>query len=381
MTRFVHTADWQLGMTLHFLSPESQARYGQARIDAVADIGRIVAEQNCEFVVVSGDVFETSRVSRLVVARACEAMAAIPVPVLLLPGNHDPLDAGSVYTSEYFTARQPGNVRLLAGNDVERPTSGVEVLGAPWRSKRPLEDLVAAACADLTHDPTVLRILVGHGAVDTLDPDRDNPAQISLSQLETSLIARRIHYVALGDRHSTTNVGKTGRVWYSGTQEVTDFDELDPGNVLIVDLAGPTNDEPAGTVHVEPVRLGQWRFLREHFELSDETVGDLERWLSAIQDKQRTVVKFSLIGALTLAGYSRLEMILDNYVDLLAGLQRWERHTALVVLPDAGELDELGLSGFAEQTLTQLVNEAVADDGDVVARDALALLHRLAGAR
>ena len=381
MTRFVHTADWQLGMTRHFLSSESQARYSQARIDAVADIGRVVAERNCEFVVVSGDVFETSRVSRQVVARACEAMATIPVPVLLLPGNHDPLDAGSVYTSDYFTGRQPSNVRVLTGDDIERPLSGVEVLGAPWLSKRPMVDLVARACADLTNDPTVLRILVGHGAVDILDPDQDNPAQINLSQLETSLTARRIHYVALGDRHSTTEVGTTGRVWYSGTQEVTDFDELDPGNVLIVDLARPTSDEPAGTVRVEPVRLGKWRFLRQQFELSDDSVGDLEQWLSAIPDKQRTVVKFSLVGALTLAGYSRLEMILDNYADLLAGLQRWERHTALVVLPDAGELDELGLSGFAEQTLTQLVDEAVAGDGDGVARDALALLHRLGGAR
>lgn len=130
MTRFVHTADWRLGMTRHFLSSESQARYSQARIDAVADIGRVVAERNCEFVVVSGDVFETSRVSRQVVARACEAMATIPVPVLLLPGNHDPLDAGSVYTSDYFTGRQPSNVRVLTGDDIERPVSGVEVTHA-----------------------------------------------------------------------------------------------------------------------------------------------------------------------------------------------------------------------------------------------------------
>ena len=381
MTRFIHTSDWQLGMTLHFLSPESQARYSQARIDAVADIGRVAAERDCEFVVVCGDVFETSRVSRQVVARACEAMAAIPVPVLLLPGNHDPLDAGSVYTSDCFTTRQPSNVRLLTGNDSERPVSGVEVLGAPWRSKRPLEDLLARACLDLAPDPTVLRILVGHGVVDSLDPDRDNPAQINGSQLEASLIARRVHYVALGDRHSTTNVGATGRLWYSGTQEVTDFDEVDPGNVLVVDLGLPTSDEPAGTVHVEPVGLGQWRFLRQRFELSDDTVGDLEQWLSALPDKQRTVVKFSLVGALTLAGYSRVQTVLDHYVDLLAGLQRWERHTELVVLPDVGELDELGLSGFAEQTLHQLVDEATAGDGNVVARDALALLHRLAGAR
>lgn len=381
MVRFIHTSDWQLGMTLHYLSPESQARYSQARIDAVADIGRVAAESNCDFVVVSGDVFETSRVSRQVVGRACEAMAAIQVPVFLLPGNHDPLDAGSVYTSDCFLARQPSNVRVLTGNERERPVSGVEVLGAPLHNKRPLEDLLARACLDLTSDPAVLRILVGHGAVDILDPDRDNPAQINVGQLEASVNARYIHYVALGDRHSTTNVGTTGRVWYSGTQEVTDFNEDDPGNVLIVDLALPSDNAPAGTVDVERVHLGRWRFLRRPFELSDDTIGELEQWLSAVPDKQRTVVKLSLVGALTLAGWSRLETLLDRYTDLLAGLLRWERHTELVVLPDTGELDELGLSGFAEQALHQLVDEATAGDGNSVARDALALLHRLAGAR
>ena len=336
MTRFIHTSDWQLGMTLHFLSPESQARYSQARIDAVADLGRVSIEQKCEFVVVSGDVFETNRVSRQVVARACEAMAAILIPVLLLPGNHDPLDSGSVYSSEVFLDRCPDNVRVLTGAQVERPVDGVEVLGAPWRSKRPLEDLLAMAAADLAPDPAAVRILVGHGVVDVLNPARDNPSQISLAGLEASLTARGVDYVALGDRHSTTSVGTTGRVWYSGTPEVTDFDEVDPGNILVVELTGPTPEARHGTAHVEPVKVGYWRFLRQRFELTDDTVSDLESWLSALPDKQRSVAKVSLVGALTLGGFAVIEQTLDKYSDLLAGLERWARHTELVVLPDSG---------------------------------------------
>ena len=38
--RFVHTADWQLGMTRHFLDGEAQPRYSAARRDAVAGLGR-----------------------------------------------------------------------------------------------------------------------------------------------------------------------------------------------------------------------------------------------------------------------------------------------------------------------------------------------------
>ena len=30
MTKFVHTGDWQLGMTRHFLSDEAQARFTAA---------------------------------------------------------------------------------------------------------------------------------------------------------------------------------------------------------------------------------------------------------------------------------------------------------------------------------------------------------------
>ena len=38
--RFLHTADWQLGMTRHFLAGDAQPRYSAARRDAVAGLGR-----------------------------------------------------------------------------------------------------------------------------------------------------------------------------------------------------------------------------------------------------------------------------------------------------------------------------------------------------
>ena len=41
MTKFLHTADWQLGMTRHFLSDEAQARFTAARIEAITTIGAL----------------------------------------------------------------------------------------------------------------------------------------------------------------------------------------------------------------------------------------------------------------------------------------------------------------------------------------------------
>ena len=50
---FVHTADWQLGMTRHFLAPEAQAQFTADRLAGISRIGAIAAEVGAEFVVAS----------------------------------------------------------------------------------------------------------------------------------------------------------------------------------------------------------------------------------------------------------------------------------------------------------------------------------------
>ena len=73
MVKFLHTADWQLGMTRHFLAGEAQPRFDGARIDVIRTIGALAVDEGCSFVVVCGDVFESNQVSRQVILRAFEA--------------------------------------------------------------------------------------------------------------------------------------------------------------------------------------------------------------------------------------------------------------------------------------------------------------------
>src|SRR3954463_8505461 len=124
--RFVHTADWQLGMTRYFLNGEAQPRYSAARREAVACLGPLAEEVGAEFVVVAGDVFEHNQLAPRVVSQSLEAMRAIGVPVYLLPGNHDPLDASSVYTSALFLAERPDNVTVLDRAGVWEVRPGVQ---------------------------------------------------------------------------------------------------------------------------------------------------------------------------------------------------------------------------------------------------------------
>lgn len=373
--RFLHTADWQLGMTRHFLAGDAQPRYSAARRDAVAGLGALAAEVGAEFVVVAGDVFEHNQLAPQVIGQSLEAMRAIGIPVYLLPGNHDPLDASSVYTGALFTAERPDNVIVLDRAGVHQVRPGLEILAAPWRSKAPTTDLVAEVLDGLNPGP-VTRILVAHGGVDVLDPDRDKPSLIRLAGLDKALARGAIHYVALGDKHSLTQVGDSGRVWYSGTPEVTNFDDVesDPGHVLVVDV-----DENG--VHVEPRDVGHWRFVTMHRQVdTSRDIADLDMNLDLMTEKDRTVVRLALTGSLTVTDRAALDACLDRYARLFAWLGQWERHTELAVVPADGEFNDLGIGGFAAAAVEELVVTAREGDCETAAdaQAALALLLRLA---
>ena len=375
--RFIHTADWQLGMTRHFLEGEAQPRYAAARRDAVAALAGVVAETGAQFVVVAGDVFEHNQLSPEVVGKSLEAMRGIGVPVYLLPGNHDPLDAASVYIGAEFTAQCPDNVTVLDRAGVWEVAPGLQIVAAPWRSKRPTADLTAAVLDNLAADGTA-RILVAHGAVDVLAPNPDDPALIQMAGLTAALDRGAVHYVALGDKHSRTAVGESGAVWYSGSPEVTNFDhvEADPGHVLILDL---DLDDAAHPVTVDSRRVGRWRFLTLSRQVDNgRDIADLAVNLDELQDKERTVVQLALTGTLTVTDRAALDACLDRYAQLFAGLQTWDRRTNIAVMPADDEFENLGIGGFAADAVAELVASASAAGDDAEeARGALALLLRL----
>jgi DNA repair exonuclease SbcCD nuclease subunit len=376
VVRFLHTADWQLGMTRHFLGPEAMSRFAQDRIDAIERMAELASDRACAFAVVCGDVFETNQVERKTVQRALEALSKFSMPVYLLPGNHDPLDAASVYRSSVFVEGCPEHVRVLDGREPEAPVEGVEVVGAPWRSKRPLEDLASAAAAACAPDPAITRILVAHGQIDALVPDTPNPALIRKEALERAIDEGRVQFVALGDRHSARQVGESGRIWYAGAPEATAYREDDPGNALVVDC-------DREHVRVEAVRVGRWQFVEIDEQVDGRAdVDALLEALAALDDKPRAVVKLGLRGTLNLRERERLEAALGDLEDRLAALERPARRQALHLRPSDDDLAELPLRGYAAAARDRLVAMTTAggEDADVAA-DALGLLVRLAHAK
>ncbi|MDX3000533.1 metallophosphoesterase [Kribbella solani] len=372
---FLHSSDWQLGMMRRFLGPDGQARWGQARLDAVARIGAVAERTGAAFVVVTGDVFEHNQVERQTILRACEALKRIPVPVVLLPGNHDALEPGSLWTSSQWQAHAPDHVTVLTETTPFRILPGVEIVGAPWRSRRPLSDPAAPGYADLEVDPAAdsaagpatIRILLAHGQLTSLSGGMSEVPTIDQAAMEAAVTDGRLQYVGLGDRHSTTRV--TDRIWFSGTQEVTSPEEDAPGNVLKVTIGDG--------IEVEPIHVGAWHMVDHRVELFDEeSITALEDWFAELPDKERTYVRLAGDGSLSLPLLTRLDTIIDAQGEVFASVERWTKFWTVRPAPDAADLESLQLSGPARAAMEEL-RQALAG-GDEGAGAALSLMHRLA---
>ena len=411
--RILHTSDWQLGMKRAFLGKEGQARFDEARLAAVERLFTVAADRECDAIVVAGDVFDDNLLDRQVYRRAMDVLADAPCPVYLLPGNHDPLDAASIYAKEEFRAlaiREEAPVIVLDDSEPrmipgrEAALAPAYVVGAPLKSKRASEDLVGVVAEELRAREEAtgqreavqaageeerpknwaarINVVVGHGAVEGFGRAYD-PSLIDVSAAAEACRERVMDYVALGDTHSATQLHPDSTVWYSGAPEVTAFVEPDgggesnSGKALIVDIAvdavRPT--EPA-RVGVEEIEIGEWKFQALAAELSSRE--DVEAFLGQIEripGKRQTAVKYGLSGALSLADNAFLEDRLEQLGDGFAALYPRERLMSLTTLID---VDQLGEQSFGEGFVGQAARELAARSGtDAAANDALKLLFRI----
>lgn len=373
---FVHTSDFQLGMTRWFLGAhdsDAQSRFDDSRLRAISRLGDLARETGAEFIVVAGDVFDANAVSDRTMNRALEAFDALPVPVYLLPGNHDPLLPGAAL--ERAAARS--NVTVLTDSEPVQVRPGVEIVGAPLLARYASEDLAAAAIRDLQPADTI-RILVAHGQ--TEGRGEDNEALFSLPDLEAAVSSGIIDYVALGDTHSAQPVGSSGKIWFSGSPEVTDFhdrreavagNEVNSGKALVVgvDKHGAGEADVAVSEHT----VGEWTFEAVHWDVADgDDVARVLAELDAYPAKDRTVIKYSLAGTLGLEATRELEEGLAERESTFGALYARERLMDLHLEPDADELANVPLAGYAQEAMTELL-----DARDPAARDAVNLLFRL----
>ncbi len=295
--RFIHTADWQLGMCAAQAGPRA-AEVREARLTAARRVVELACAHAAEMILVAGDTFENHAVPRNLAQQAADILGAFPGPVFLLPGNHDPWQPGSLWHHPAWQSH--GNIRIL---DKREPISlpGVVLYPCPVFTAHSRED--PTAWIPRHEDRTAVAVGLAHGSLRGVGADDDHP-------IDPAVVDRSgIDYLALGHWHSTFPDVSAGpaRVAYSGTHETTKFGERDSGNVLLVEIDGP-----GAMPKIAPLRTGTLRWERIECQLrSGDELAELLTRIEDWEQPERTLLEVELSGTISVEQRPQIERLCE----------------------------------------------------------------------
>ncbi|MBP9170633.1 MAG: DNA repair exonuclease [Kofleriaceae bacterium] len=366
--RLLHTADWHLGRRFPSFDEADRTKLSRARLDVLDQILLKADHESADALLCAGDLFEEPDLEREwwePVAKKLTAMR--PRPVFLLPGNHDPLQPGSVYYPGHsFRRALPPWVHVVDRDDFEHELKeGAVLYACPCRSRAGQRDPALALPPRAPGDERI-RIGLVHGSTfDAVD------CQTNFPIAKDAALLRGFDYLAIGDTHSFRDVPPGARppVVYPGAPEATTFGEPGAGNVVAVFVS------QSRRVTFRPERVAYWtwseRMVRSLAEL---------RALASEPHLARTVLRLVLDLRLTAPEMAEAEAILTELKGTAAA---HGRAGILQVMRERMTLDTRGIEvNFAD--LPEVVRATVAQlqelergDQAEVAREALFHLFRL----
>lgn len=369
--RFVHSSDLHLGKRFGQFSGDLPARLREARHGAIGRIAAHAREQGASTVLLAGDTFDTETPAPEVRRQALSEMRDhAPIRWVILPGNHDSLQAAQLWST--LRAEAPDNVTLATEPAPIELAKDVALLPAPCTTRRPGRDLTEFMEAAATAEGTI-RIGLAHGAVRSFSEDGNGLDVIAPDR------ARRagLSYLALGDWHGAVEIDPHTR--YSGTPEPDRFKHDRPGEALLVSLDGPS-----ALPRVTPLATGAfaWRTLALDLIDGEDPVARMQRLLPESRLRREALITLVATGRARLEGRTALAAAIEALRPDFAHFSC--RDEDLATECEAGDLDAIDRAGALREAAEALLAESAdgnrsADEREI-ARAALARLHAYAQA-
>lgn len=130
-----HTSDLHIG----------GGRKGESHLSLLDAVLEASHEAKAQALILAGDIFDNNRVPAAIVEDAARMLAGAAMPVVILPGNHDPVTADAIYHAPGFGALEHVHVLgLTSPESVQFPHLDLDIWGAPhtdYADWAPLRDV------------------------------------------------------------------------------------------------------------------------------------------------------------------------------------------------------------------------------------------------
>ncbi len=235
--RFIHCSDLHLGCRFSGISDADEElgrRLRESVFTALNNVISMAKKEKVDFIVFSGDVFDSTNETPLTRSRFVDAIASARIPCYIIYGNHDtrrrwensiPLPKNAFVFPEEVT-------HTYFERDGERI---VELVGMSFPSKSPNTDHIK----DVDKESDLFAIGIFHCNVDGAKDDDYSPCKLS------DMRDKGINYWALGHIHKATILNRMPYVVYPGNTQGIDPTEtgekgaylVTVNNVIVVDIS------------------------------------------------------------------------------------------------------------------------------------------------
>jgi DNA repair exonuclease SbcCD nuclease subunit len=349
---FIHTSDWHLGRTMSRLGRHA-THVRQWRFEAVRRMYDLALAHHAQFILVAGDVFQHAMPPPALLDEALHLLRDAPVPLVLIPGNHDPCEPGSIWQQEELGRRLQHlpHVHLgLEQRPIELADGAALVFPCAVTSKNSPDDQTAWIPAGRRGE--CFRIGLAHGILQGYDGQEHFENFITAERADLA----GLDYLALGDLHSYTQPDHPAarrRTYYSGTIECTAVDEERPGYVLLVQIPSP-GAEPT----VTPLRVGrmQPRKLPPLTVSPGEGLYRLREAVAAIENPAEVWLALQVQGALSLEEMEDFNAWEGELLGRFLGVDL--DRSGLICEPSREDFEQLGLDESEKRVLELLEDPA-----------------------
>ena len=291
MIRFVHSADWQLGARFKQFGTKGDT-LREARLQTLRRALEVARDCEADAFFVAGDLFEDNQVGETLVESVVDLFREFsPLPIFLLPGNHDPFDGpDSVWKRRPFL-KAPPNVHLLLEAGTFDLGGGAVLVASPLQQKVSTTD-PSLKLRDLAVSVPSGTIKVGltHGALAIEGKHQPNDFPIALDAASRA----GLDYLGVGHWHNWLAGTDGGRLVMPGTPEPDQFANERAGNVALVEIDA-AGQHPR--VQPLPVATLTWKTLSFDFLAADSSRVTLEQALAELLPGARhTVLRITLSG-------------------------------------------------------------------------------------
>lgn len=330
MIKILHTGDLHIGREYKKQEQENREiakKYRQARVQALENIVQIANQENCDYLIIAGDLYDKKEISLSLQKEVCSILNEYGGTVLVLPGNHDYYEGEDDKLWSRFLEFAGENV-ILARENKEIEMGEICFYPCICHDRYSQENALGWLKEEEKYGENIeqnidlfkkekMRIGIAHGALEGLSYDKERKyyymtrAELENCKMDLWLIG----HTHIPYPNQEEMVGE--RILNAGTHQQTDIADRADGSVFLIEFPAQFSKEKekfSEKIHVRKIPTSVIHFEKREINLvhGESLQEKIEKSIQGME-RENTTLRLIISGIALEEEYEQRQSIYREY--------------------------------------------------------------------